>query len=318
VVSSAIAAARLIGLDWGSTRLRALLIGPDGRPLETRESNAGASTLTGGPAAFGAALDALIGDWHDNAPPVLACGMVGSQHGWCEVPYAPCPADAASLGLGLRQVNWRGHPVGILPGLVCDTEAGSPDVMRGEETQVMGCLHVEPQLAERSCIVLPGTHSKWARVEGGAVRGFATQMTGELFAVLGSHSVLARLLPLEGAAEPSPTAFAEGVRTVRDHGHLGLPHQLFAVRSLGVTGRMAGSELREYLSGLLIGHELRAGLQWREAAGLARAPLRLVGEPALCQRYAQALETFGVPQWRVLDNTAGAGLWRVATLVDLA
>jgi len=297
--------ARLIALDWGSTRLRAMLVDAGGALIEARHSGQGASAISGGPAAFSAALDALIGDWHGLGLPALACGMVGSQHGWREVPYARCPADAAALVGGALAVDWRGQAVHLLPGLRCDTEAGPADVMRGEETQVLGALALAPGLAERACIVLPGTHAKWAQVAGGVVRSFATHMTGELFALLRQHSVLGRLMPAETADDP--TAFAEGVGAAREHGALGLSHQLFAVRTLALTGQRPASAMPDYLSGLLIGHELRAALP---ACG--DAPLALVGEPALCQRYAQALQLFGTAPPQLLDNTAAAGLWRLA------
>lgn len=297
---------RLIGLDWGSSSLRAMLIDEQGQVLLTRQSTQGASTLKGGAAAFSAVLDELIGDWHATAPAILACGMVGSQHGWREVPYAACPADASALAAGAVDVDWRGRAVRLLPGLRCDTEAGPPDVMRGEETQVLGALESAPELAARSCIVMPGTHSKWAQVIDGTVRSFATQMTGELFAVMRQHSVLGRLMPADPAHDL--LSFAQGVRAARDHGELGLPHQLFAVRTLGLTGRLASEALPDYLSGLLIGHELRAGLRAHDAD----APLVLLGEPALCQRYAKALDLFGIGPLQVLPNTAAAGLWRIA------
>ena len=313
----------MIGLDWGSSSLRALRLGTDGEVLEVRSSTQGASTLDGKPASFVAALDALIGDWHVVPAPVLACGMVGSQHGWREVPYADCPADAQALAAAALRVDWRGKSVHLLPGLRCETDAGDagvPDVMRGEETQVLGALQLDASLAPRACIVLPGTHSKWARVTDGALLGFATHMTGELFAVLRQHSVLGRLMPADALADAggdaqaahAAQAFAAGVRAARAQGQLGLSHQLFAVRTLGLTGRLAHAVLPDYLSGLLIGHELRAGLAWRAAHQLADAPLLLIGEAALCQRYVAALALFDVGDVRVLPNTAPAGLWRLA------
>jgi len=299
--------AHLIGLDWGSSSLRAMLIDAGGAALETRTSTAGASTLDGSPAAFSAALDALIGDWRDKALPMLACGMVGSQHGWREVPYADCPSDARALANGALSVDWRGQYLRLLPGLRCETPAGVPDVMRGEETQVLGALQLRPDLAARSCIVMPGTHSKWARVRDGAVQDFATHMSGELYALLRQHSVLGRLMP----AGEAGTGFVEGVSAARDQGAAGLSHQLFAVRTLGLTGRLPHEALSGYLSGLLIGHELRAGLAELDQG----APLLLVGEPALCARYAAALDLFGRPAVPVLPNTAAAGLQRLATLI---
>jgi 2-dehydro-3-deoxygalactonokinase len=266
-----------------------------GQVLETRHSPQGASTLNGA-AAFAPVLDGLIADWR--GLPVIACGMVGSQHGWREVPYAECPADAATLAAGSVAVDWQGQPVHLLPGLRCETAAGTPDVMRGEETQILGAG------VTNGCVVLPGTHSKWARVVDGAVRSFATQMTGELFALLRKHSVLGRLMP--EADGDDPAAFARGVAAARDQGDLGLPHQLFSVRTLGLVGQLPPTALADYLSGLLIGHEIRAGLVDADEA------LLLVGEPALCRRYATALEQFDARQVRQLPNTAAAGLHRLA------
>lgn len=301
----------MIGLDWGSTSLRAMRLGPGGEVQELRQSAAGASTLHGRAEEFVAALDALIPDWHTGGTPILACGMVGSQHGWREAPYADCPADEAALLRLAVDVDWRGRPVRLLPGLRCSGAAGAPDLMRGEETQVLGALQLEPALAPQACLVLPGTHSKWVQLQDGRVTGFATQMTGELFALLRQHSVLGRLMRADASAV-SPEAFEQGVAAARDHGEAGLPNQLFGVRSLGLAGRLAPEAGADYLSGLLIGHELRAGLAWRDARGLRGAPLRLIGEPALCERYARALALFGDADAPALSNTAPAGLWRLA------
>ena len=278
--------ARLIALDWGSTRLRAFLLGAD---------------------AFAQALAALVGDWRFAQPALklLACGMVGSQHGWREAAYVACPADAAALAGQALQLDGG---LSIVPGLVDD--AARPDVMRGEETQIVGALARHPELAADACLVLPGTHSKWARVRAGRVTGFATHMTGELFALLRQHSVLARLMPADGASPSAPEAFLQGVDAAREEG--GLAHQLFAVRTLGLFKRLAAEQLPDYLSGLLIGHEIASELK-----GAASQCLALVGDPALCARYAQALARFGQPAPLLLDNTAPAGLWRLAQTMSL-
>jgi 2-dehydro-3-deoxygalactonokinase len=297
--------ARLIALDWGSTRLRAFLLGDGGEVLLTRQSEAGASTLSGA-AAFEQALATLVGDWRTEqaALPLLACGMVGSQHGWREAPYVACPADAAALAARALQLHELLH---FVPGLVDD--AAQPDVMRGEETQIVGALALHPELADDACLVLPGTHSKWARVRGGRVTGFATHMTGELFALLRQHSVLARLMPADGSSPASPEAFLQGVDAARNEGALG--HQLFAVRTLGLFKKLAPEQLPDYLSGLLIGHEIAGELK------RATVQLALVGDPALCARYAQALARFGQPAPLQLDNTAPAGLWQLAQTMKL-
>ncbi|AVR94644.1 2-dehydro-3-deoxygalactonokinase [Pseudoduganella armeniaca] len=303
----------LIGIDWGSTSLRAFLIGADGTVLQERTAGKGASTLHAHP-AFVAALDEVAGAWQRAHPalPLLACGMVGSQHGWLDVPYVRAPAGAADLAAGLAQP--ADTALRIVPGVLYDDGVLPPDVMRGEETQVVGALAAYPQLAD-SCVVLPGTHSKWTHVSQGAIARFATHMTGELYAVLRQHSVLGRLMPPE--VTPDADTFLAGVAAARDHGELGLPHQLFAVRSLGVTARLPNGALPEYLSGLLIGHELRAGLAWRAAQGLREQPLALVGAAALCERYQMALNHCGQPADLVLDNTAPAGLLALARAARL-
>jgi len=303
----------LLGVDWGSSSLRAWLIAPDGAVLAERTSEQGASTLSGHD-AFAAAWDDVAGPWRaaHATLPVLACGMVGSAHGWRDVPYARCPAGAAALAAGIRQP--QGGPA-IIPGVLFDDTSLPPDVMRGEETQIVGALHLHDTLRASSCVVLPGTHSKWAQVCGERIVRFATHMTGELYAVLRKHSVLGRLMPDD--APVNPDAFVQGVDAARDHGELGLPHQLFAARSLGVTERLPHDMLADYLSGLLIGHELRAGLQWRAMAGLGSRPLALVGAPQLCARYQVALHRFDRPADLVLENTAPAGLLALARAAGL-
>ncbi len=303
----------LIGLDWGSSRLRALLLGPRGEVLEERSSPQGASTLHGGSAAFVAALDALVPDWPSELP-VLACGMVGSRHGWREVPYAECPADASRLARAARTVNWHGRKVQLLPGLRCESEAGTPELMRGEETQALGALQLEPALAEGACLVMPGTHSKWVALREGRVQRFVTHMSGEVYGLLRQHSVLGRLMPAQHGHESSEGSAADsagldaGLRAARAHGGLGLLQQLFAVRSLGLMERFDPAGLPAYLSGLIIGHELRAGLHWRERQGLAARPTRLVGEPALCRRYARAFDIFEAGDAAALAHCTAAGL----------
>ena len=304
--------AQLIGLDWGGTGFRAWLIGEGGTVLRSRQAPLGASVLSGD-AAYAQALEQFTGDWQRARPelPLLACGMVGSKHGWREVPYVSCPTDVRTLA---SQMTPGAGGLRIVPGLLDNPPDGPPDVIRGEETQIFGALALHPDLADAT-LVLPGTHSKWARVRGGQVLGFATQLTGELFAVLRSHSVLGRLMAdEEEGGEIDLPAFLRGVDAAREQGAQGLLHQLFTVRSLGLTNRLASASAADYLSGLLIGHELAANLPMLAPT----QALALIGEPALCVRYAQALGHFGVHSARLLANTAPAGLWRIARELGLA
>ncbi len=308
------AEARLIAIDWGSTQLRAWLLGTGGVPLAERSSDDGASCITGGAAAFDGALHALAGDWLAQGHASIACGMVGSAHGWREAPYVACPTNLGCLHEHLLQVHTAaGNTVHIVPGLIHQAMGGTPDVMRGEETQVVGLLAKQVTLQTSGTVLMPGTHSKWVRLEQGSVVGLRTCMTGELYAVMRQHSVLGRLLPrVDGLFDVE--AFDTGVSAARRGDGRDLGGQLFAVRTLGLTGRMGPAALPDYLSGLLIGHELVAGL--RQDIG----KLTLIGEPALCQRYLhalQALYAFDVAVPAVHTNTARLGLWQIAKQAGL-
>ena len=208
--------AALIGLDWGSSRLRAYLLRADGAVVEARSSDAGASRLAVGAAPaeraalFERHLRELVGDWLVPGRPMIACGMVGSAHGWREAAYVPCPVDLNEVHRHLTLVRGSdGLELQIVPGVSYRPAAHAPDVMRGEETQVIGVLARDPAWATGSSIVLPGTHSKWVRIVDGKLVSFATWMTGELFDILRSHSVLSRSLADAGELD------ARGIRTRR-------------------------------------------------------------------------------------------------------
>ncbi|MES2037346.1 MAG: 2-dehydro-3-deoxygalactonokinase [Pseudomonadota bacterium] len=311
----------LIGIDWGSTGLRIFLIGQNGQLIDSRQAASGISVMQGGQAAYVQVLQELAGDWLASWPdvPLLACGMVGSKHGWQEVPYVQSPADARDIAINTLSIDagdLRPMPsrLGIVPGLLYRGDA--PDVMRGEETQIVGALQGQPDWASQSCIVMPGTHSKWASIVDGKVQVFATHMTGELFAVLKQHSVLGRLMPaVQGQTDN--TTFIAGLDAARKLMGQGLSHQLFSVRTLGLMGEMPHSGLADYLSGLLIANELLTGLHWRSEHGLVHAPLILIGDASLCARYSLAFSRLGVKPDAVLVNTAPAGLWHLAVTAGM-
>ncbi|HKR77079.1 MAG TPA: 2-dehydro-3-deoxygalactonokinase, partial [Rhodanobacter sp.] len=175
-----------------------------------------------------------------------------------------------------------------------------------EETQLLGALALQPALTAATSFILPGTHSKWAVVRDGAVTGFRTLMTGELYALLQRHSILGGNTATGEDAE----AFARGVATARDSGAAGALSRLFSARALMLDGALAPDAVPDYLSGLLIGEEFRAAL----ADGLARrdAPLQLIGEPALCERYRRAATLFDIDLPPPLQDAAAHGLWRIA------
>lgn len=284
----------LIGLDWGTSNCRAFRIARDGAVLETRTAAQGILAVKD--AAFAAAYESLVGDWlKAHAAPVLMCGMIGSRQGWVEAPYVDLPADAGQLAHNLAQVP--GTNAAIVPGLVGDALAGGRDVIRGEETQIVGALDAD------ALYCLPGTHSKWVSVEGGRIARFATFMTGEVYGVLVKHSILGRLMENEAHDD---AAFSAGIERGRKAG--GLLHQLFSVRTDGLFAAQPPAALASYLSGLLIGHELRAAL-----AAFPAPRVVLVGAPGLTARYSTALEREGRASAAVSGDAAAAkGLWRIA------
>lgn len=296
----------LVALDWGTSSLRAFRFDDTGKLKETRARPWGIRHLPEG--GYDAALAGITADWP--ALPRVACGMVGSRNGWREMPYLDLPAGAAQLGDALGSVRAAdGMDVHLIPGL---HDPRGPDVMRGEETQLIGALALRPELAATSTFILPGTHSKWAVVRDGAVTGFRTLMTGELFAVLRQHSIL-------GAtgvdAADDAKAFARGVVAARDSGAAGALSRLFSTRALMLGGALPPASVPDYLSGLLIGEEFRAAL----ADGLARrdAPLPLIGETALCERYRRAAALFDIELPAPIADAAAHGLWQLAARAGL-
>lgn len=312
--------AQLIALDWGTSSLRAYKLGPAGRVLEQRSLATGIMHLPDESRdiagvrcsdGFELAFDAACGDWLDAQPglPVIACGMVGSAQGWSEAAYRNTPADVASLGQALHTVrSLRGVDVHIVPGVI--EQVGLPNVMRGEETQVLGVLQNLSASGE-FLIGLPGSHSKWVEVVDGCITHFDTFMTGELFAVLSQHSILGRTQ--RSAGQFQADAFDRGVHVALSaDGQRGVLSTLFSARTLGLTGELAPDQQPDYLSGLLIGHEL-AGLP-----GAAKhKPIILVGAAPLCARYQRALDLCGFAHVSLAQEATERGLWQLAQAAGL-
>ncbi|MEA3130381.1 MAG: 2-dehydro-3-deoxygalactonokinase [Paraburkholderia sp.] len=321
--------AALIALDWGTTSLRAYLYDAAGEVLATRASTAGIMNLprSAEQGGFDAAFDDACGAWLDQAPavPVIAAGMVGSAQGWVEAPYVDAPANADALVAGIVRVKAAsGATLHIVPGVLQRGEL--PNVMRGEETQIFGALGQESgdsgesgaaHSGKRALIGLPGTHAKWAVVQAGRIERFHTFMTGEVFAALREHTILGRTMVTPD--RPDTDAFLQGVNIARDKGQSGLLATVFSSRTLGLTGQLSREQQPDYLSGLLIGHEL-AGLEaalTQQQTSLAGQHLRLIGNEALCERYRLALAQFGCTHAELVKHATERGLWRVAAQAGL-
>ncbi|MEM7043219.1 MAG: 2-dehydro-3-deoxygalactonokinase [Pseudomonadota bacterium] len=298
----------LIGVDWGTSSCRAYLMNAEGRVLDAVASNKGILQIEGG--AFAQTLNELIGAWRHPGLPVILSGMIGSRQGWMEVPYVPTPAPFETIADALIR-----HPddadIFVVPGLAQDLPGQVPDVMRGEETQIIGAVG---KASDRQLLVMPGTHSKWVLVENQEVVWFATFMTGELFAVLKDHSILGRLMS-EGEDRHGRRAFAQGLDAARALPG-GLLQHLFSVRTLGLFDRLAGDDVAAYLSGLLIGHELADALGHVETAS-DRPPITVIGASALAERYRTALAHRGIDAGEAGEDVAAYGQYRIARAARL-
>lgn len=286
---------RLIAIDWGTSSLRGALLDPSGQVIEERSDARGILTVPEG--GFPAVFESLFGDWmrlEDTR--CLISGMAGSKQGWVEAPYCACPAGRVEVGRKIIDIAAiPGARIAIVPGL-SDEHAGVPDVMRGEEVQILGAMTITG--LDDGVFVLPGTHNKWATVKKGRVAGFRTYMTGEFYALLSQHSILGRTL--DATAPLDEAAFLEGV-TRSENGH-GLLHNAFGTRTLALFERMPKEELSSYLSGLLIGEELRT--QSLQAVG----EVVLIGSSTLTQRYTLALRATGVATRTLGAEATWAGL----------
>ena len=271
--------------DWGTSRLRLYL--RQGKMVLDRRDGPGIGSLNGA-APRDVFLD-LVGDWREAGPSqALLCGMVGSRNGWQEAAYAPCPANAADIRERLLHIDADGLPVAIVPGLSCRNALGGPDVMRGEETQILGALSLNPELAKgRHLLALPGTHTKWVVVEDGAITSFLTAPVGELYALLREHSILAKAAPGDGPE--SPEGFARGVARIVEQGPARLPHLIFETRSRQLLDGLPKDEAMGFLSGLLIASDTATTSSWFGDLG----QVSLIGAPALSVLYAQAIAAHG-------------------------
>jgi 2-dehydro-3-deoxygalactonokinase len=297
----------LIAVDWGTTSFRAYLLDADGAILDRIASERGIQSVASG--EYEATLASCVQTWRrEAATPIILSGMIGSRQGWIEAPYARAPAGLNEVAAAIVAIKSEGlGEIGIVPGVSVEDAALGPDVMRGEETQIFGALAASGGADE--LFVLPGTHSKWARVESGRIVSFATYMTGDVFAALRHHTILARLM---SASEEDVEGFAAGVlaaKALRAPGEL--LHAIFMTRTLGLFDRLTPAQSPEYLSGLLIGAEILAG-------GRGVGAATVIGSPTLTRRYCSAGEILGFVLTPAPADCAAVGLlalyraWRSA------
>lgn len=271
-----------LAVDWGTTNRRSFEIGADGSVAASSSDAAGILSVTDFPAEVAALRRRADGR------PLLLAGMVGSNRGWIEAPYVPAPAGLAEVAAAVIRAA---DDVFIVPGVVL-ADPVRPDIMRGEEVQLFGAAALGQVGDGLACH--PGSHTKWIEMEDRRIQRFRTVMTGDIFAALKAKSILSDLLIHEPATD---AAFVAGIDHALDTPDLNA--ELFSVRARVVTGTMTPADAASRISGLLIGADVRIGL------GRSRADVvTLVGDPALCGRFALALERAGRESLVVDGGTA--------------
>jgi 2-dehydro-3-deoxygalactonokinase len=292
-------AVTLLGVDWGSSSVRAFAIAQGGAIVDVRRADDG---VFAGGGAFDERLRQLLGDWLERWPaaPVLLCGMIGSDRGWVHAPYAAAPAGIDDLAKALVQIPFD-RPAHIVPG-VWFAAGDSREVMRGEETQLMGLASPAPHVT----VCLPGTHTKWADLVDGRIASFRTYMSGEVRAALLSGGALATSV----AQIASPQAFAAGLKASQSD--RGLTRNLFQARARRLLGTLSHEHIASFVGGVLIGEEIAAERQ----AGHLAGPVALAAGGALADAYGAALAEVGCAFTMTEPETLAAhGLLRLARRV---
>lgn len=296
---------RLIGIDWGTTTFRAYLMGAGGKVLGRIAEKRGILHVENGD--FEGYFRQVLSPWIAGTRlPVVVSGMITSRNGWVETPYVDLPAGPSELAAKLTRHALPGGPdLYFITGATAHDATGAPDVMRGEETEIIGLLG---QGFVNGLLVMPGTHSKWVRIEAGRIAGFETFMTGEVFGALKDATILGRLM---AGTDPSPEAFARGVRA--GHGEpAALLHRMFHARTLPLTGVISERETADFLSGLLIGTEIGAATR---AGGIGK--VAVVGRSDLAARYVEAMRIAAIETEAAPADLAAAGHFAVARIAGL-
>jgi 2-dehydro-3-deoxygalactonokinase len=273
-----------VAVDWGTSNVRAWGIASDGSETFAAQSDKGMGRIAR--ADYPGVLGGLIGDNAAAGTSVIVCGMAGARQGWLEAPYLETPADLRALARGAVRPEGTAYSASILPG-VCQRAESAQDVMRGEETQLLGLLGLKPGF--EGTVVLPGTHSKWVELRGGRITRFQTAMTGELYEVLSQHSVLRHSFAAGSIEGPEiEDGIAEGMRAGIESPALATS-LLFRTRAAALLSGKGADWCSGYLSGLLVGVEIGGHRDW-----LGSGPVPLIGSARFGRLYGAALKLIGV------------------------
>jgi len=294
----------LIGIDWGTSSLRAFLIGAGGEVLDHISKPLGIMQIKDGD--FERSFNDLVGPWQQAIDlPIIASGMITSRNGWVETPYVSVPSGVQQLADALvTHKTSDGTTITFVTGMTADHN-GVPDVMRGEETQIIGASVLG---MSNGIFVMPCTHSKWITLRCDQIVDYSTYMTGEVFAALSKHTILATLMEYAPFKED---AFRKGCAVGLAEGSNFL-HDLFGVRSLPLFGKITGTMVKDYLSGLLIGAEVKGA----DVAQI-KGPVTIIGRDDLADRYEIALSIAGLKTNRAPDDIVARGHFMIAQAAGL-
>ncbi len=279
--------AAFIAGDWGTSHLRLSLCDGHGNVIESKKGLGVGAVKADVAGAFFSQIEPW--DHHGKLPAVL-CGMVGSTIGWREVRYLPCPIKPAAIAAGAMRFEANGRSIAIAPGLSCRNRLQAPDVMRGEETQILGALRLEPHLAEgRRVLCMPGTHTKWVLLKDGVIEHFLTAISGELYDILFHHSVLVNSKDsVDGIGGP---AFKRALEKTRLYPDGELIHLLFEVRSGQLAGELKQRDAADYLSGLIIGQDVSGAKRFFRTDLAESEGVVVISTPRLGELYQEAIRT---------------------------
>ncbi|KQV68228.1 2-dehydro-3-deoxygalactonokinase [Rhizobium sp. Root1220] len=284
-----------VAVDWGTSSFRLWLIGKDGTILGESRSDEGMTTAarTGFADVLGSHLSKL--DAPENLP-VIICGMAGAKQGWVEAGYIDVPASLSAILTGAVSVPGQSRDVRILPGLA-QRDKEMPDVMRGEETQLLGALGPDGKGSQAVC--MPGTHSKWVHVSDGSVTGFSSFMTGELFEAITKHTILSHAVAGADQGPADAVAFEAAVRAAFARPAMAT-NLFFTARSGQLLHGLTPAGAQARISGTLIGLEI-AGALSNAANGVG---ITLVASGRLLGLYETALKTLSLSYTAIDADTA--------------
>ena len=301
--------AKMIGLDWGTTSFRAFLIDQDGHVLDQKTNENGILAVPNN--AFEGVLISAIKVWLDQHPalPIVASGMITSRNGWLETPYLSLPANINDFANALTPLTLSNDIViHFITGASYENKNGVPDIMRGEETQIIG----EVEASDNEIFLLPGTHSKWAITQDEKIIGFTSFMTGEVYAALKEHTILGALM--KECSSLNDDAFLKGV-LMQQKQDISILHQIFTARTLALFDKLENEDIADYLSGLLIGEEIKSALNQYDAN--KETIIKIIGRGDLAARYARALDAFGLNHKIINDEVTVMGHYKIAKKAGL-